>query len=811
MNRFKFILRALMVLSVFGLWNCSKEDPEKEGPQLTVTPESLQFEAEGELVSQEINISTNRDWSAAFVEPNASEWAALDVSQGSGDAVVKVSVLPNKGTERTATIKITASVLSANVKITQLANGTIAKADTLYFENCGTTVAKDGNYWPYVDQFTGWSRKGTLDQSAVTYSGNSSNVSNSGSAFDPAEGSNLSKPPYVGMNKNTSKFIINNINIKGNDNLTLKFGGIFQSAYSGGATFGEIKSGDFKLYAGFDGSKYAELGYTTESAGGNWYWIKSEFKVPAGAEKLYVKIETSNIGSNQGYRFDDFTIINVGEGNLINPDGGVTPPTPGEKTYISVAQLRAKGETTVTEDVYAKVTVVSDKDGGNSTSLKNIVVSDATAGITIRFAANSDLAIGTELELNLKGAQLSKYNGLLQLNNFVNDKAVATGVVKKLDPVSISAADLMSGKYESMYVSVADVQVVESELNGTVGDASNHKSVNMEAKTGEKFIMFTSKYSKFVEDKLPQGSGALKGIASINTNKEGETSIQMLPTVASDYAALTGARFSSGTATLSFGTPVFKANLFKEKVAIEGGKLTIPYSNADGTEKYTVSVAVSGAAANGINAVSNKEVALAKGSGNIEIAITGTPANAGAVTFEINGIEALSVKTVKANVASATAANYDSNVTVPEDKTNSVYTSYEGADILVKIDGNSYKCVKFGTAKKTGVGTTTVLPKTGDAKLTFYAYGWKGKKGALKITVNNGGTINGSSSVTTDAINGNDGCTGNGPFELSSVDTSALLSYELKDMTDKTTITIESTKENGATDPRVVIFAINVK
>ena len=137
--------------------------------------------------------------------------------------------------------------------------------------------------------------------------------------------------------------------------------------------------------------------------------------------------------------------------------------------------------------------------------------------------------------------------------------------------------------------------------------------------------------------------------------------------------------------------------------------------------------------------------------------------------------------------------------------------TYDGADLLVKIDGSSYKCVKFGTSKKTGIGTTAVLPKTGDTKLTFYAYGWKGKKGALKITINNGGTINGSSSVTTDAINGNDGCTGNGPFELSSVDTSALLSYELKDITDKTTITIESTKENGATDPRVVIFAVNIK
>lgn len=805
MNRFKFILRAMMILSVIGLWNCSKEDPEKEGPQLTVTPESLQFEAEGEIVSQEITISSNRDWKVAFVESGASEWAALDVTGGNGDGVVKVSVLPNKGTERTATVKITASVLSANVKITQLANGTIAKADTLYFENCGTTVAKDGNYWPYVDQFTGWSRKGTLDQSAVTYSGSSSNVSNSGSAFDPAEGSNLSKPPYVGMNKNSSKFIINGINIKGNNNLTFKFGGIFQSAYSGGATFGEIKSGDFKLSAGFDGTKFADLTYTVESAGGNWYWIKSEFKVPDGTEKLYVKIETTNVGSNQGYRFDDFTVINVGEGSLINPDGGVTPPTPGDKNYITVAQLRAKGETTITEEVYAKVNVVSDKDGGNSTSLKNIVVSDATAGIAIRFTANSELAVGTELELNLKGAQLSKYNGLLQLNNFDNSNAVATGNVQKLSPVSITAKDLLSGKYESMYVSVADVQVVDADLSKNVADNSSHTSINMESKTGEKFIMFSSKYSAFAGEKVPQGSGALKGIASINTNKDGETSYQMIPTVASDYAALTGARFSAGPAVLTFGTAVFSATTFKEKLAIEGGKITIPYSNAEGTEKYTVSVAVSGSAANGIDAVANKEVSLTKGSGNIEIDITGTPANAGEVTFEIGGIDALSSKTVKANVASATAANYDSNVSIPENAGASLYS----AEVI--IGGQAYGAVKFGTSKKTGTGTLTVLPKTGDATLSFYAYGWKGKKGALKITVNNGGTINGGTTVTTAAFNGNDGCSNNTPFTLASVDTSAILSFELKGITDKSTITIESTTENGATDPRAVIFAINVK
>ena len=470
----------------------------------------------------------------------------------------------------------------------------------------------------------------------------------------------------------------------------------------------------------------------------------------------------------------------------------------GEKQYVTVKELKAKGTRQISEQIYMKAIVISNKEGGNSVSLKNIVVSDGEAGIAVRFVSDVDYSLGTELEFDLMGAQTALFNNCYQINNLPNSKAEATGETCVLSPISITAADLMSDIYESMYVAVSDVQVVNEDLDKNLGNSEAHVSINMEAKTGEKFVMFTAKNATFKDEKVPQGCGVLKGIATING-----TTRQIIPTLASDYAGLTGARFGDAPA-FEFGTPVFTATTMKQGVAIEGGKITIPYSNAEGTEKYTVSVAVTGVAAGGIDAVANKEVSLAKGSGNIEIAITGTPANVGEVTFEISGIDALGSKTVKANVASATAANYDSNLSITENGTR-LYASE------VRIDGQSYSAVKFGTGSKTGAGTSTVLPKTGDATLSFYAYGWNGKTGGLKITVNNGGTINGSTSVTTAAFDGNDGCANNSPFTLTSVSTSAILTFELKGITDKSTITFETTKDNGATDPRVVIFAVNVK
>ena len=500
----------------------------------------------------------------------------------------------------------------------------------------------------------------------------------------------------------------------------------------------------------------------------------------------------------KGYRFDDFTLYVGGNGSLI------TPEDPGDKTYITVAELRAKGEVTISDNLYVKASVISNKEGGNSTSLKNIVISDGEAGIAIRFTANADYAVGTELELALQGAQLAKYQGLLQLNNFSNAKATATGETKIIQAKEVTAADIVAGTYESMYVAVPDVEVVAEDLGKKMGDADAHVNIEMEAKTGQNFSMFTARYSTFINDNVPQGSGTLKGIAGINIPDGGVAVYQVAPQTASDFAGLTGDRFG-GEATFSFGTPEFTATTIKAGTAIVDGKITIPYTAATGSETYNITVAVSGDAAAGIDPIATAVTkTLTAGSGSIELPITGTPTTAGTVTFTINGITELTTNTVNATVLAAGSADYTSNVSLPT-ADNSGDASYKAS---ISIGGGDFSGLKLGTGSKAGTYTTEVLPATGNVTLSFYAVAWKGKKGTIKITVNNGGTIDNAASKTFD-LQANDGATGNSPFTMT-LETTDFYSVALQGVTSATTLTIETVSGTGL-DPRAILTGVNVK
>ena len=139
------------------------------------------------------------------------------------------------------------------------------------------------------------------------------------------------------------------------------------------------------------------------------------------------------------------------------------------KTYISMTELRAKGETTITQDLYVKGSLISDQVGGNATSLKNLYISDGTAGMCVRLVADaSTMAVGTELEFQLNGAQLAKFNGLLQLNNFTNANMSVTGKTIVIPPKTITAAQFKTGNYESMYVAIPNVQVINADLSKTM-------------------------------------------------------------------------------------------------------------------------------------------------------------------------------------------------------------------------------------------------------------------------------------------------------------------------------------------------------
>lgn len=220
-----------------------------------------------------------------------------------------------------------------------------------------------------------------------------------------------------------------------------------------------------------------------------------------------------------------------------------------QKQYTPISAVRELyqgSNVVIDQDFVIRGTVISNyrstDDGGlnNATSRKTMIVQDETAGISLYLTENNTtFAVGDVLEIKLKGFELQRYNnGSLQVDALplANISYLTNNPV--VEPIEITAAQLVSGDYESRYIAVADVQVADSDMGKTFVKDESHTSINFVAKTGEKFVLFSSGYSSYGAETVPTGSGTLKGIAMVYGSTK-----QISITATSDYAGLTGERF----------------------------------------------------------------------------------------------------------------------------------------------------------------------------------------------------------------------------------------------------------------------------
>ena len=293
------------------------------------------------------------------------------------------------------------------------------------------------------------------------------------------------------------------------------------------------------LYANRDWT--ASIEYADENNG--WLTVTPESGVASLDSVKLVLQATQNKGGARGA-----TLKITAEKTLTIPvnQEGITIP---EATPISKVRQMYKGSNvTIAEDIAIRGIITSDyrdpKDGGlaNATSLKNLVLQDESAGIAVRLTEdNKTLAKGDEVVIFLKGLSLQSYQGTLQFNNVPLAKIATISKGNKVEPVAITAEQLVSGEYESRYVAVSDVQSAKAD-DGTWVQGGSHTSKNFVAKTGESFVVFSSKYSSFGGEKVPSGSGVLKGIVVIFNG-----TVQISLTSKEDYAGLAGERFSVST------------------------------------------------------------------------------------------------------------------------------------------------------------------------------------------------------------------------------------------------------------------------
>ena len=109
----KYIPILPLVAALFVTFSCGPKDEPIVQDTLTVSPSSLEFEAEDKSVKL-VNITTNGDWKAT----PSNSWIHMEKTSGTGKASLTVTVDANLGEDRSGSISVTGAQ-SASVTVTQ--------------------------------------------------------------------------------------------------------------------------------------------------------------------------------------------------------------------------------------------------------------------------------------------------------------------------------------------------------------------------------------------------------------------------------------------------------------------------------------------------------------------------------------------------------------------------------------------------------------------------------------------------------------------------------------------------------------------
>ncbi len=257
-------------------------------------------------------------------------------------------------------------------------------------------------------------------------------------------------------------------------------------------------------------------------------------------------------------------------------DGTLTVNQKGkEVNYTSISDVLAKGlDTELAAGTVISGVVISNPSLNNFTSKKIVVLQDETAGIELYLSSDSKFARGDKVAADLSGQKISEYKGLKQINGLSPDKVTLLGSDNEIVAKTVDIKDFLANKYESQYVELSGVQVLDSDLSKTWVQNDQHSSINFVDKDGNIFEVRSSKYSSFKSDVVPQGSGAIKGIAAIYDN-----TIQLIFSDANDYAGLTGERFKTSSSWVDLpnasgeGTEASPYNVAKSLNIIHSGNI----------------------------------------------------------------------------------------------------------------------------------------------------------------------------------------------------------------------------------------------
>lgn len=759
-NFWKTLFCAALAVTAFSA--CSDDDEEggySGMPEITVNGgESVTVagKLEGGKLEQTVEVVSKGDWTLTFKNPGDSQWVTPSAMSGKTGTTQLTFTLGQASAERSAILVLTASSTVEGFPLTDEATITVVQSDSdvptgnaLYSENCGTKVEKVDGYWPYVDKFEGWTRGGSLDQKAVTYTGNSASVANSGKVFDPAEDETtvVSGPPYVSMNKSTSVFNINDINIASNTNFTFTFTAAQQINYSNGVVLGDMTDETIRFSVSTDGSSYAPVALKVKKvASGYWYLCTAEFKLPAGVstDKIWVRFDGYAGLENHGLRLDDFKLYEGGNGSeLVVPE----PITTTIGDIKEPGDYELKGVTVVNRSEIA------------------YVIADNTGSMLVYHSGN-ERSVGDKI--NISGA-VTIYQAPNNPPQFAKEavvEVVSTGNAWNYDFKEYSVDDVNA--YFNNIVCTPIIlkgKVVKEESNGKT-------FYNLELDGADATVLQGSvQYYTPDADKLDVPV-AVKGYAVGKSQAGNITRIKIFP-----YEITVNSTDPYITAT---APATFNADGETINVAFNAGNLgsNKVFAKIEGTDAGQFTLGAVGANSVPVTAKANDGAAK---SAKLTLYVAASDGAAAVATTSVD------LKQAAKPSGNDTKGTYTSMDGMLPTTTNSDNASYAEK---AKINGSSDQIaiLKLGTGKKTGVFTTEAVGVSGNKKLSFYAAAWNKASATLYVRVNGGGTIAPASIDLT----ANSGVAGTAPYTITFNDDTEYFTFDVTGLTATSTLTFST-------------------
>lgn len=526
MKKLNKILFALMLALVGGGISCVDDIKDVVAPKLTVSETQFAFTSEGG--SQSFTVEANCAWTVNNSDP---DWVTIDPTEGYGNGEITFFV-PETTVKRKATISF-------------------------------TLISSDYGRWGKAEQMV------TITQ----YPGDSTDPDD-----EDTEGDGSKEQPYTvaqalalyNSNSAPSELVWVKGVIKGscNTNVSNSFDESFTTETGASATVASnlvIGNSDgqlmpVQLVSGSTPRTALNLVDHPENLG----------------QTLAVQGHITAYFGRGGVK--DTADYVLGDGDDTG-DGGDDTPSEATATISEILALSVNAK--IADGTVIEGVVVSNLALNNLTSKKGLYVQDETGGMQLFLAANHEFAFGTRVSIDLSGETRGEYNGAPQISGTALSKIKKVKEGETVTPITIKANEIED--YYGRYVAIDNVQVKDSDLSNTFVMNSSHTSINVETSTAKEFVIFSSSYSTYGSEKVPQGSGTLKGIASVNNG-----ALQLIFAQTSDYEGLTGARFTASagtTETVGDGSP---SNPFT------AADVLALYTNGETQEKVWVSGTIVG-------------------------------------------------------------------------------------------------------------------------------------------------------------------------------------------------------------------------